>query len=203
MINVDETVHDKMIEKYAMGDTPWTRHDLPPPEVQDMVGRLAAGRALDLGCGHGRASRYLAQHGWQVDGIDFVPQAIAEARDLADGAGLSLTINFWTGDITQLTMLAGLYDFALDVGCAHSLDKAGWQRHYAELMRLLRPGATYLHYGRLATAEKWGINDVPYQALMGNGFRLTAVTYGLTVMSPTDQWSSAWYEWQKKSEVEL
>ncbi len=198
MLKVDETVHNKMVEKYAVGDTPWTRHELPPPEVQEIVGRLTPGRALDLGCGHGRGSRYLAQHGWQVDGVDFVPQAIAEARHLADQAGLSLAINFWTGDITQLTMLTGLYDLALDVGCAHSLDPAAWQEHYQELKRLLRPGATYLHYGRLATAEKWGLDDPAYQALLREGFRLTAVTYGLTVMSPTDQWSSAWYEWQKK-----
>ena len=40
-------------------------------------------RILDLGCGPGRASIYLARLGWQVDGVDFVPQAIATARQRA------------------------------------------------------------------------------------------------------------------------
>lgn len=192
-----EPIYNKMIDKYATGDTPWSRHVLPPPEVQEIVTRLAPGKALDLGCGHGRASRYLAQHGWQVDGVDFVPQAIAEARELLlqEAPGLADRITFWQGDITSLTMLDGSYDLALDVGCAHSLDGAGWHKHVAELRRLLRPGATYLHYSRLNYGQEWGLDERGYQRLLGADFRLTAVTYGLTVMSPTDQWPSVWFEW--------
>src|SRR5262245_23981246 len=41
---------------------------------------LRPGRALDLGCGTGRNSVYLAQHGWDVTGIDLVEATIAQAR---------------------------------------------------------------------------------------------------------------------------
>jgi len=34
-----------------------------------------------LGCGPGRASIYLARRGWQVDGVDFIPDAIELARN--------------------------------------------------------------------------------------------------------------------------
>jgi SAM-dependent methyltransferase len=194
----NQSIYSRMVEKYANDDTPWTHHELPPPEVQEIVERLSPGRALDLGCGHGRASRYLAQRGWQVDGVDFVPQAIAEAKSLSAQAGLAEAINFWVGDITQLTMLTGPYDLVLDVGCAHSLDAEDWQMHYQELARLVRPGGVYLHYSRLQVeAGGWGLDDQAYQNLMHKGFRLTAVTYGLTVMSSTEQWPSVWFEWAR------
>jgi SAM-dependent methyltransferase len=191
------TTYERMSEKYATGDTPWTRHELPPQEVVGLVARWQPGRAVDLGCAHGRACRYLARHGWLVDGVDFIPSAIATARELTATAGLTESIRYWVGDITQLGMLTGPYDFALDVGCAHNLDEANWQKHHAELKRLVRPGGVYLHYGRLRTAEHWGLDDVAYQTLMADGFRLTAVIYGETLMSPTDSWRSAWYEWQR------
>ena len=47
-----------------------------------------AGRALDLGCGEGGDSIWLAQHGWQVTGVDIATTAIARAEDLAMRRGI-------------------------------------------------------------------------------------------------------------------
>ncbi|MGV0715872.1 class I SAM-dependent methyltransferase [Mycolicibacterium sp. XJ662] len=47
--------------------------DLFPPE----------GRALDLACGQGRFSVWLARRGMEVWGLDISPTAISHARDLA------------------------------------------------------------------------------------------------------------------------
>lgn len=44
---------------------------------------LSPGRALDVGCGSGRDAVYLAAHGWQVHGIDNLPDAIVKANTLA------------------------------------------------------------------------------------------------------------------------
>jgi methylase of polypeptide subunit release factors len=41
------------------------------------------GRALDLGCGTGMDSVYLALHGWDVTGVDQVPRAMALAHHRA------------------------------------------------------------------------------------------------------------------------
>ena len=51
--------------------------DAPPP-----------GSALELGCGTGDCSIYLAQHGWQVTAVDFMPKALDKARAKAVAAGM-------------------------------------------------------------------------------------------------------------------
>ncbi|MGY0233986.1 class I SAM-dependent methyltransferase [Longispora urticae] len=50
--------------------------------------RRASGRILDLGCGSGRVSLYLAGHGHTVTGVDRSPDAVAGLRTLADERGL-------------------------------------------------------------------------------------------------------------------
>ena len=67
---------------YRLGFVPWDGHPLPK-SLQDLVegeNALAAGTALDIGCGTGDNSIYLAKHGWQVTGVDFVAKAVDKAR---------------------------------------------------------------------------------------------------------------------------
>ncbi|MBW2282173.1 MAG: class I SAM-dependent methyltransferase, partial [Deltaproteobacteria bacterium] len=42
------------------------------------------GRALDLACGEGRNSIWLASQGWRVTAVDFSDVAIERARKLAE-----------------------------------------------------------------------------------------------------------------------
>jgi SAM-dependent methyltransferase len=49
----------------------------------DTVAPLRPGRALDLGCGEGADSVWLAEHGWQVTAVDVSATAIGRARALA------------------------------------------------------------------------------------------------------------------------
>lgn len=56
---------------YRLGFTPWDGHPLAQ-SVRDLVegtgdtAALPTGPALELGCGTGDCSIYLAQHGWHV-----------------------------------------------------------------------------------------------------------------------------------------
>lgn len=194
------TTYERMLARYAAGGMPWDEV-LPPPEIVAVAAMLPPGRALDLGCGYGRAAIYLAQHGWEVDGIDFIPQAIAVARQRAQTAGVA--VQFHEGDVTDLSFLSGLYDLALDVGCAHSLDEASLARYVASLRQRLQPGALYLLSARLrlpseAMPEEGprGLDEAALLALMAEGFYLERLEYG-HYSGPQIGWPSAWF-WFKR-----
>jgi SAM-dependent methyltransferase len=180
---------DRLTELYAGGSVPWDQAD-PPPEVLALD--LPPGRALDLGCGLGRASFYLARQGWQVDGVDFIPQAIETARQRAQAAGVS-GVAFHLGPVTAMPDLTGPYDLALDVGCAHNFSLAELTAYHAELGRLLRPGGVYLLFAHLAEIddERW-LWEPALQHLFAAGFRLERVEYGQTTVRG-ETWRSAWF----------
>jgi cyclopropane fatty-acyl-phospholipid synthase-like methyltransferase len=190
---------DRFTERYSDGQVPWD-DALPPPEVQALVATLPPGRALDLGCGYGRTSIYLAQHGWQVDGIDFVPQAIAEAKKRAAAAAVADNIQFHTGSVADLDFLSGLYDLAIDIGCMHALSQPLQQAYRDGLLRLLRSGATYLLFARLEEpaadseedAERFrGLAEDDVLTLFTN-FQLHNSEFGVT--EGTDyRWRSGWF----------
>ena len=58
--------------------------------IEELAGRAAGRRAVDLGCGTGFVSRTLARRGWRVTGADFSAPMLAEARRFCNG-GVSLT----------------------------------------------------------------------------------------------------------------
>jgi SAM-dependent methyltransferase len=109
---------------YRIGFTPWDGHPIPQ-NLRDLVEgtsdtpALPAGPALDLGCGTGDSSIYLARHGWKVTGVDFVPRALDRARAKA----ANLSINFVRADVTQLSQAGIGTDFQLivDNGCLHNM----------------------------------------------------------------------------------
>src|SRR6516165_9873875 len=102
---------------YRVGFAPWDGHPNPQNLVEGTPDAppLSTGTALDLGCGTGDSSIYLAQHGWKVTGVDFVPRALDKARAKA----AELTINFIHADVTHLTQAGIGADFQLivDNGC--------------------------------------------------------------------------------------
>ena len=58
-----------------------------------------SGRALDLGCGSGRAAVWLAERGYRVTGVDHQPEALAMGRELARRRGVAC--RFMPGDLRR------------------------------------------------------------------------------------------------------
>ena len=125
---------------------PWDT-GITPPEVEEFVQNHPPGRALDLGCGTGTNVIYLAQHGWQATGVDFVEKAIRHARHKADQA--SVAAKFFADDVTHLSEITGHFDLVLDIGCFHSLSVHAKRVYVANLSRFLVPHGTLLLYGFL------------------------------------------------------
>jgi tellurite methyltransferase len=69
-------------------------------------------KVLDLGCGSGRESVYLALQGCQVDAVDILPDALEKAQALAQGSGVP--IRTLCQDLTRPSDLPGRpYDLVL------------------------------------------------------------------------------------------
>jgi SAM-dependent methyltransferase len=70
--------------------------EAPPAEFEPEgllvreVGGLPPGTALDLGCGLGVNSTYLAKQGWKVTSVDWADEAIRQARARAEAEGLDI-----------------------------------------------------------------------------------------------------------------
>jgi SAM-dependent methyltransferase len=144
--------YDRFLQAYEGGNPPWDTNITPPELVAEVEGPQAkpSGRALDLGCGTGTNSLYLAGHGWDVTGIDFIPSAIEQAREKQRGAGqLSGTVHFLVGDVTQLDALKlePGYTLLFDLGCLHSLEESARGRYARGVAQLAAPGALFLLYG--------------------------------------------------------
>ena len=108
---------------YRLGLTVWRRHSPPADLIALVEGPtpLPAGRALDLGCGTGTDTIYLATHGWEVTGVDAVPKALATARRDATAAGVAPRLI--QGDVTRLkdVGVGDGYTLLVDFGCFHTL----------------------------------------------------------------------------------
>lgn len=84
-------------ERYDTKELMWSvePNQFLPPEI---VG-LAQGSALDVACGEGRNSIWLAEQGWQATAMDFSSVAIDKGRQLAESKGVA--VNWVVGDATD------------------------------------------------------------------------------------------------------
>jgi SAM-dependent methyltransferase len=132
---------------YLAGLRPWERSGVAPALRALVEGpeALPPGRALDIGCGTGGPSVYLATHGWDVTGVDVVGHALRLARARSAAAGVSLRLV--QADVAQLAdhpSIARGQDLLLDTGCYHGLGEAQ-RAAYAETAAVLAaPGAALL-----------------------------------------------------------
>ncbi|CCJ88722.1 Tellurite resistance protein TehB [Cronobacter turicensis 564] len=80
-------------------------------DVLNAVNYVEPGRALDLGCGNGRNSLYLAARGFDVTAWDKNPASIANLERIAAAEGLS-NLHIAAKDLNTLRF-DGEYDFIL------------------------------------------------------------------------------------------
>ena len=193
-------LYNKMEGRYKDGDVPWD-DELPPPEVIELVSNLTPGRALDLGSGYGRAAIFMAKLGWQVDAIEFIPDAAANAAVRAREAGVSP--RFHIASVLDLEFLSGGFDLALDVGCGHNLGEDGLV-NYCELLRsLIRTGGFFLIFARIRsenTEEENGPSGIRVDHLIStfsHGFELVWQSMGETEVEDGPPWPSGWFRFRR------
>lgn len=91
------TKRESWNDRYAKSELVWGAD--PNRFVAEAFGEVEPrGRALDLACGEGRNTIWLAERGWKVTGVDFSRVAIERARRLAARRGVEVT--FIEADVT-------------------------------------------------------------------------------------------------------
>ena len=148
-------------------DLPWHGNDPPSLLVKALDLRDTAGTALDLGCGAGTYSLYMARRGYRVTAVDFMPQAVEMLRQRA--AHEALEIDAVRADITDWNCDTQ-FNVVLDVGCLHTHHTVNRKRYKQQLLKWLAPGGDFilLHFGSRGFCDKWPIGPrrVPRSAVV-------------------------------------
>jgi len=121
--------HPSWNDNYASGEPlPWDT-GVPDPMLVEMIESraIATGRTLEVGCGTGTNAIYLAQHGFEVVGVDISPIAVEHARTKANGR-----CRFETVDFLNEPPPGGPFHFVFDRGCFHTFDEDDERARFAE-----------------------------------------------------------------------
>ncbi len=94
--------------------------------------------ALDVGCGNGRNSVYLASLGLGVEGIDFSTVALQAAKSLAKERGVADRTHFLEADVLDnLPYPSSSFDLCLDLYVfPHFIDERAKRHYVQELYRV-------------------------------------------------------------------
>jgi ubiquinone/menaquinone biosynthesis C-methylase UbiE len=142
-----------------------------PMELKELVIINKPKSSLELGCGLGRFSCFMADQGIKATGVDFSSVGIDKAKKRVADVGCKPT--FIVGDVTNLKMLTEQFDVSFDIGCFHCLNEEGQKKYVEEVYRLLKPGATHLLWGLDNTPGNIKLNPDYISNVFGNHFQLT------------------------------
>lgn len=125
------TVEDHYRNRYKSGDTPW---DVGRPDFNLMETvaeyNISPCKALDVGCGTGDNSIWLAQNHFQVTGTDVSDIALEKAKEKASQAEVAcefMLIDFLGSKIKGLP-----FGFIFDRGCFHSFASEDARKKFAK-----------------------------------------------------------------------
>ena len=143
-----------MSEALAERWSPWGREYARTPDrfiwgtgpsslARDVARRLGPrARVLDLGCGEGRDSVFLAERGHSVVGLELSIDGLRKAARLAADRGVRVT---WVCAALPVVPLSGPFDLVFSCGSIHYVASADRPRLFQELGALTRPGGYHAH----------------------------------------------------------
>ena len=125
------TNKERFRERYESGDTPWDA-GRPDFNLIDVVTQehILSCKALDVGCGTGDNSIWLAQKRFLVTGTDISGIALDKARAKASSANVAC--EFVTADFLVTKIGGAPFGFVFDRGCFHSFSSKKDRKRFAQ-----------------------------------------------------------------------
>jgi SAM-dependent methyltransferase len=126
--------------RFRAGDTRW-EDDVVAPSVVDLVREHAplGARLLELGCGRGATSVWLAEQGYRVLACDISPEAVRQARQRAEAAGVDAL--FLVADVVADTAHLPAAEVVFTRGVLHTFTTAEGRAAFAALVARCLPAA--------------------------------------------------------------
>ncbi|MGA7307266.1 MAG: class I SAM-dependent methyltransferase, partial [Rhodothermales bacterium] len=130
-------------QRYVDGDLPWDsgKPDVHLRSVIEELG-IKPGKGLEIGCGTGTNSIWLAEEGFEMTGLDVSKTAIVQADGKAAAAGVDC--RFLVRDFLADEVPGAPFDFVYDRGCFHVFDGDDERSRFASrVAELLAPEARW------------------------------------------------------------
>lgn len=171
---VGRRAYDFMYRTWAPWETTGPRSELARLVTS---GRVPPRRAIDLGCGSGANSIFLAAHGFDVTGVDYSPVGLEKARRATPA---SLSVSWVAGDLTAAAIpgVTGTFDLLVDYSVLDDLRGPAQDAMAATVHRLSHPGSIFMMWCFYDEIPWWkrrggrfpGIEPGAEQRLFGNTF---------------------------------
>ncbi|WP_110519619.1 class I SAM-dependent methyltransferase [Herpetosiphon llansteffanensis] len=119
---------------------------IPQPALIDLINAFPPQNlVLDVGCGSGDLAIGLAQLGYSVVGVDFVPSAIEQAREKVAALPVEVAqrLSFEVGDGLKPSLLPSKFGAIVDTGFYHLFNHADSEPFIADLAQALQPQGRY------------------------------------------------------------
>jgi 2-polyprenyl-3-methyl-5-hydroxy-6-metoxy-1,4-benzoquinol methylase len=149
----------KKIFSAKKDDVAW-QSDEPTPFVIDCYkkGFIKNGNtAIDIGCGFGRNSNWLASHGVNVTAVNIDKDEVFEAKRKAEQ--LNVTLEYILTDILSLDLKEKSYDVILDLGCSHMLSMSDQLIFEKKVARLAKSGGILIFFGFSKKHPSYDVNN--------------------------------------------
>lgn len=138
---MDKTQAEHWEERYRSDNIPWDTGE-PEPELVRFIEEegIQPGRLIELGCGTGSNSLWLAQQGFDVTAVDIAETALA----VAESRVTTESVRYVQGDVCDFSWDGEAFPWFFDRGCYHVVRRT----HVAEYVQTL---------DRLTTADARGL----------------------------------------------
>lgn len=129
-----ESPWEQFYTKTPLDKIPWQNVQADYLAEVIEAGKVKPGLALDLGCGTGMKSIFLAEKGFDVTGVDISKTAIGHAEENASNA--KVKVEFITADATDLSFLGDKkFDFILDWANLHGIPQEEREKYINEIVK--------------------------------------------------------------------